>query len=83
VKQSKISPLGYSNLNEFIVENKEKGLDHLVVDNRGNGPQYIQKIFSNEKNYPYLEKIFDSKQSGYNYHVKIFRINYEFLEDGN
>ena len=83
VKQRKVSPTGFNNLNEFIEKNKENGLDHLVVDNRGNGPNYIQKIFSNEEKYAYLEKVFDSRQIGYDYHVKIFRINYEVLEDEN
>ena len=83
IKQRKVSPMGFNNLNEFIDKNKENGLDHLVVDNRGNGPNYIQEIFSNEEKYAYLEKVFDSRQIGYDYHVKIFRINYEVLEDEN
>ena len=60
-------------MNEFIDDNKKNGLDHLVVDNRGNGPKYIQEIFSNEEKYTYLEKVFDSRQIGYDYHVKIFK----------
>ena len=81
VKQKKVSPLGYNNLNEFIDDNKKNGLDHLVVDNRGNGPKYIQEIFSNEEKYTYLEKVFDSEKIGYDYHVKIFEINFVVYEE--
>ena len=80
VKINKISPWGYQDIEEFLMKSKEKGLDHIVVDDMNNGPEYIQEIFSNEKKYLFLEKVFDSKKVGYDYHVKIFRINYEMLE---
>tara|TARA_Y100000310_G_scaffold80127_1_gene76798 strand:+ start:1673 stop:3265 length:1593 start_codon:yes stop_codon:yes gene_type:complete len=83
VKKNKISPIGFDNLKEFIIKNKEKELDHIVVDNMNNGPEYIQEIFDNEKDYPYLEKVFDSKKSGYEYHVKIFKINFEIFDGRN
>ena len=37
----------------------------------------FQNIFVNEQNYPFLIKEFDSKENGFKYHVKIFRINFE------
>ena len=80
VKINKISPWGYQDIEEFLTKSKEKGLDHIVVDDMNNGPEYIQEIFTNEEKYLFLEKVFDSKKVGYNYHVKIFRINYEILE---
>ena len=80
VKINKISPWGYQDIEEFLTKSKEKGLDHIVVDDMNNGPEYIQEIFSNEEKYLFLEKVFDSKKVGYNYHVKIFRINYEMLD---
>ena len=81
VKINKISPSGFNDISEFIIKSKEKGLDHIVVDNLGNGPDYIQYIFDNEREFPYLEKVFDSKENGYEYHVKIFRINYDYLDN--
>ena len=80
VKINKISPWGYQDIEEFLMKSKEKGLDHIVVDDMNNGPEYIQEIFTNEEKYLFLEKVFDSKKVGYNYHVKIFRINYEMLD---
>ena len=79
VKSNKISPWEYENLEEFIMESKDKGLDHIIVDEMNHGPKYIQKIFDNEEKYQFLEKVFDSKDEGYNYHVKIFKINYDIL----
>jgi len=38
-----------------------------------------QKNFYNEKDYPYLKKVFDSKMHLYNYHVKIFKIDFKMF----
>ena len=63
---------------------KEKQLTHLLIDNYNNSDGGIMKIekelkyiFSNEKEFPFLKKVYDSKEGGYNYHVKLFKINYE------
>ena len=79
VKISKISPYEFGSLDEFIMGTKENGLDHIVVDSMNNGPQYIQEIFYNEKDYPYLKKVYDSKMHAYNYHVKIFKIDFKIF----
>ena len=68
-------------LEEFISKGKDIGLDYIVVDNLEHGPEFIQEIFDKEEKYLYLEKVFDSKEKGYKYHVKIFRINYKIFED--
>ena len=41
---------------------------------------FLKDVFNNEKNFPYLIKEYDSKDRGLNYHVKIFKIDYEKLE---
>jgi hypothetical protein len=44
-------------------------------------PNFLIDVFENEKKYPYLIKEYDSKEdSNLNYHVKIFKINYENFE---
>lgn len=68
---------GAESLEEFIKQNMDNGLDHIVVDEIERKPDFIQDIFYNEKTYPFLEKVFDSKNMGYDYHVKIFKINFE------
>lgn len=57
-----------------ILEDKE--LTHLVIDEK-NKNNFMYQIFLNEKDYDYLEKVWDSKDEGFNYHIKIFRIDYE------
>ena len=69
-------------LKEYLLSQKERKLTHLVIDENESEeyrPLFFKKIFQNEDNYPYLVKIYDSKNNGYNYHVKIFKINYKSL----
>lgn len=94
VKDRKISPYSQCNyvgdvvqctnssnsLEDFIKNGKEKGLDHIVVDDIERDPKFIQDVFLNEQKYPFLEKVFDSKREGYDYYVKIFKINFEKLD---
>ncbi len=63
-------------LNEFLEYAKENNLEYLVIDNDGDGVEFLYEIFHNETDFKFLEKIYDSKNDGYNYHVKFFRINY-------
>ena len=35
----------------------------------------IEKMYENENKYKFLIKDYDSREFGYNYHVKIFRID--------
>ena len=77
VKVKRIDPTGYSTLIDYIENSKTKGLTHLVVD--GNqSPKFLNDVFYDE-NINYLIKKYDSKDEGYNYHVKVFEINYEIL----
>ena len=50
------------------------------MDNSIKQPSFLQDVFIHEEKYPYLLKEFDSKDFGYQYHVKIFRIDYEVLK---
>ena len=61
---------------EFIEFNKNKGLTHLLIKEGGN-QGFFDKIFLNEQNYEFLEKIYDSEGI---IKYKIFKINYEKLK---
>jgi hypothetical protein len=77
VKVKRSDPNGYTTLIDYIEDNNSKGLTHLVVD--GNQyPEFLNTIFHNE-DIPYLIKKYDSRNDGYNYHVKVFEIDYELL----
>ena len=67
-------------LSEFISFDKNDGLTHVVVDNNPNRPEFLKDVFYNEEKFSYLTKIYDSSEHGYEYHLKIFRIDYEKFE---
>ena len=64
----------YQTLKEFIFSNYKKGLTHLIIYEKNNS-DYLDEVFINEKEYPYLEKIYNSDESNRN-QVKIFQINH-------
>jgi 4-amino-4-deoxy-L-arabinose transferase-like glycosyltransferase len=75
-------PDNYETFQEYVSNNKENGLEYVIVD-KGDWrtTKFLDDVFQNEESYPYLHKIFDSKDIGYkNYHVKIFKINFEELD---
>lgn len=71
----------HKSIEEFILKNKNIGLDHIIVDEKEIRPEFIKHIFLNEEKYPYLTKIYDSKEDGFNYHVKLFEIEYKKLQN--
>lgn len=79
-----VSAKGINSIEEYIKFGKEKGLTHLVVDGLGESHSYRSKIFDqvfyNEEKFLYLIKEYDSAEHGFNYHLKIFRIDYEKFE---
>lgn len=68
-----------TSLPEFIKVGRTSGLTHLVIDDNKNRPDFLKDVFNHEEKYPYLTKIFDSKDHGYKYHVKIYQIDYSKL----
>ena len=64
-------------MNEFIDYGKKEGLTHLIADENENRPKFLKDVFYNEEKFPYLTKIYDSSEHGYDYHLKIFKIDYE------
>jgi len=70
----------HDSLESYIEFGRKQGLTYLVIDHSDNQPPFLQDVFIHEEKYPYLLKEFDSKDFGYQYHVKIFRIDYEVLK---
>jgi len=68
---------GFETLEEFIEGYRDQGLTHLVVDNSEKRPDFLRRVFLDEKSYPYLIKEFDSHENGFTYYVKLYRINYD------
>ena len=68
---------GFSTVREFIEANTYLKIDHIVIDDKKNRPQFLKDVFNNEEQYTFLIKKFDSSEYGYNYHVKIFEIDFD------
>lgn len=85
VRIEEITDQSIDEISKFFIAYKNNGNTHLLVDRYNNGGDKTNKhllieIFSNEENFPFLEKIYDSKEKGYEYHVKLFKINYNKFE---
>jgi len=73
--------LSGNSLNEIIKNGKEIELKFISVSNENDQP-FFDDVYQNEKNYPYLKKIFDSNEKNFiNFHVKTFEINYSKFEN--
>jgi len=70
----------HTSLENFIISSKEKGLTHLLIDENYNIPDYLLDVFHNEDKYSYLKNVYDSKDFGYQYHVKVYAINYDEIK---
>jgi len=73
----------YKNLENYIINSQEEGLTHIIIDNNNERPSFLRDIFLEENNYSYLNKIYDSKMDGFNYHVKVFEIDYQSFSNMN
>ena len=71
----------FTSLDEFIEFGKKEGVTHLVIDNNYNMQDFFIDVYDNEEKYQYLLKEYDSEEHGYNYHVKKFKINYEYFNE--
>jgi len=72
-----VSTEGYDSLKKYIESSEDYNLTHLVVDGEKNRPNFLNDVFFHDEKYPYLIKEFDSKEHGYSYHVKIYKIDYD------
>ena len=68
-------------LNEFLNNARNDDLKYLLVDDNPGRPELIKEILKNESKYTFLEKIYDSKDDEFTYHVKIFKIDYEKFDN--
>ena len=79
------------NLRDYLQISEEKEITHLVLDEYNNAPEKYRikhelglallDIFNHENNYAFLTKEYDSKENGFNYHIKIFKIDYDLYNE--
>ena len=80
--------LNITNLKDYLKLLEKQDVTHLLVD-KGNISVLInddlrnelREVFYNETNYPFLIKEYDSKENGFKYLVKLFKIHYETIEE--
>jgi hypothetical protein len=77
-KITRIEPSEFESVESLILKNDKK-LSHLIVDSMDNRPEFLKDVFENEEKYSYLIKEWDSKNEGFTYHVKIFKIDYNIF----
>ena len=76
------------NLGDFFQVLKKQKMTHLILD-KFNSSKLINDelrlhlidMFNHENKYPFLVKEYDSKENGFNYHIKLFKIDYKMLEE--
>ncbi len=62
----------------LIYESERLKVDYLTIDNRiDNRYPIFEEIFNNESEYKFLEKQLEYSSDKIDFHVKIFKINYE------
>ena len=71
----------FESIEKLLKYGTKNDLEYLVVDQDGDGISYMHEIFINEKTYPFLEKIYDSTNYGFEYHVKFYKIDYEIVDE--
>ena len=76
-----------NNLDEYFELLKKQKVTHLLLDKENNVKLiddelriHLRDIFKNEQNYPFLIKEYDSTESGFKYHLKLFKIDYIHYE---
>lgn len=75
------------NLRDYFQFLEKQKVTHLILD-KYSGAQLqhelslnLLDIFNHENKYPFLVKEYDSKENGFNYHLKLFKIDYDLYDE--
>ena len=79
-----IEKMGITSINDYIFFLEKQKITHLLIDYENKSHNItndlrieFRNIFDNEKKFSYLNKEYDSVENGYNYHLKLFKIDYD------
>jgi len=67
----------FSTMDEYIEYAKISGVTHLILDGAYGDPKLFNDVFYEKEKYSFLIQEFNSKEHGYNYLVKIYRIDFK------
>ena len=76
------------NLKDYFNVLEKRKVTHLLLDENNNTPLindelrlHLRDIFNHENKYPFLVKEYDSRENGFNYYVKLFKIDYDLYDE--
>ena len=75
------------NLRDYFQLLEKQKITHLIVDEyeiarlQHELRLHLVDIFNHENNYQFLTKEYDSKENGFNYHLKLFKIDYNLYNE--
>ena len=64
-------------MNGYMEQARNGGITHLVLDYRDTNPKLFDDVFYEREKYSFLVKEFDSNDYGYDYIIKIYRIDFK------
>ena len=67
----------FSTMDEYIEHGRIYGVTDLILDGGDRSPKLFNDIFYEKEKYSFLIEEFNSKDYGYNYIVKIYRIDFK------
>jgi hypothetical protein len=81
------SRININNFDDYLTLLKNQSVTHLIIDTENNVRfindelrSDLKHVFDNEEMYPFLIKEYDSKEKGFKYHLKLFKIDYIHYE---
>jgi hypothetical protein len=76
------------NLRDYFQVLEKQKITHLLLDEINNTTLindelrlHLIDIFNHENKYPFLVKEYDSRENGFNYYVKLFKIDYNLYDE--
>ena len=71
----------FNTMNEYMEHAKISDVTHLILDGGDMAPKLFNDVFYEKEKYSFLTEEFNSKDHGYNYLVKIYRIDFKEFDN--
>jgi len=77
----------FDGLRDYFQFLEKQKITHLILDKYGNAKfqheldLHLLDMFNHENKYTFLVKEYDSRENGFNYHLKLFKIDYDLYNE--
>ena len=77
----------FDSLRDYFQFLEKQKITHLILDKYGNAKfqhelnLHLLDMFNHENKYTFLVKEYDSRENGFNYHLKLFKIDYDLYNE--